>query len=154
MKGCFYEDLYDGKRGEHMVAAALKERNHTITDVSDDWYYRFNDIDFLLENSKHQTTSLEVKNDMASERTGNLFIETYNSGNERHSYKGWFFYCAAEYICFLQETAHKAHIVLFDELKEHMAAKSYRTANSSNARGYLLPLDELKQFNSYKLLEV
>lgn len=150
----FYKDLETGKRGENMVIAALKARKHIITDVSNNWEYRRKDIDLLLENTKHQKTTMEIKNDTASERTGNLFIETYNSNNKSHSYKGWFFYCGAEYICFLQEQSKAAHIVLFDELKEQIAAKAYRTANSSNASGYLLPLDDLKTCNSYFLLEV
>lgn len=150
----FYSDLEDGKRGERIVAAALAARGHTITDLSDNYEARQKDIDFALKNRSGAETTLEVKNDIKSESTGNLFIETYNIKNQSHSYKGWFFYCEAQYICFLQEQHKAAHIVSFDDLRATIAAKAYRTANSSNASGYLLPLDDLKTCNSYFLLEV
>lgn len=150
----FYNDLEVGKRGEKMVAAALAARGHIITDLSDDIEARKKDIDLRLLNKQQQTTTLEIKNDVASERTGNVFIETYNSYNRSHSNKGWFFYCAAEYICFLQENSHKAHIVLLDELKEDIKAHRYRLASTSSTQGYLLPVETLTKYKSYHLLAV
>jgi hypothetical protein len=122
--------------------------------LSDSWEYRRKDIDLLLENQQQQTTTLEIKNDQRSESTGNLFIETYNSNNQSHSYKGWFFYCEAEFLCFLQENKRTAHIVSFTELKKNIAANAYRTANSYNASGYLVPLEVVKQLPTYFCLSV
>lgn len=150
----FYLDLQRGKRGEKLVSAALAARGHIITDLSDDPEARKNDIDLLLVNKQQQTTTLEIKNDQRSESTGNLFIETYNSNNKSHSFKGWFFYCAAEYLCFLQENKRTAHIVSFAELKKNIAANTYRTANSYNASGYLVPLEVVKQLPTYFCLAV
>lgn len=149
----FYSDLKRGKRGERLVINALEARGHKITDLSDDLEARKVDIDLLLDNGKQQTT-LEIKNDQRSETTGNLFIETYNSNNKSHSFKGWLFYCGAKYICFLQENKHSAHIVALDELKANINENSYRTANSSNASGYLVPVEAIKRLPSYYCLTV
>lgn len=153
MNGVWEDDLRDGKRGEGIVAATLAARGHKVVDVSDSWEYRQQDIDFIVTNKK-QTTTLEVKNDLASERTGNLFIETYNINNKSHSYKGWLFYCAAEYIGFLQEHIGKLHIISFEDLKKNIKEHNYRTANNSNASGYLLPVAALADMKSYKCLDL
>lgn len=149
----FYKDLAVGKRGEKIVAAALAARGHKITDLSDDLAARAKDIDLLLDNGKQQTT-LEIKNDVASERTGNLFIETYNIHNQSHSYKGWFFYCQATYICFLQEQSKAAHIVSFDDVRQAIETNHYREISTASTKGILLPVAALKVMPSYFLLEV
>ena len=150
----FYTDLEIGKRGERMVAAALEARGHKITDLSDNLEARRKDIDLLLLNKQQQTTTLEIKNDLASERTGNFFIETYNSRNKSHSLKGWFFYCEAVYICFLQETARIAHIVLLDELKAAIKAHKYKEVNTYETRGYIVPVSDITNLSSYISLSV
>lgn len=150
----FYSDLETGKRGEKMVAAALAARGHFVKDLSNDFEARMNDIDLLLVNKQQQTTTIEIKNDLASERTGNLFIETYNSNNQSHSFKGWFFYCAAEYICFVQEESRKAHIVKLEDIKEELKRNKYRVASTSNSQGYLLPITAVATLPSYFLLAV
>ena len=150
----FYKDLEDGKRGEKLVAAALTARGHIVTDMSDNLDYRRKDIDLLLENKQKQITTLEVKNDMRSETTGNLFIETYNVRNQSHSFKGWYFYCEAYYLCFLQETSKAAHIVAFDDLRQAIAATNYREVSTASTKGILVPVDALKAMPSYFLLEV
>lgn len=150
----FYLDLQRGKRGEKLVIDALTARGHKVDDVSDNWKYRRNDIDLLLENKQKQTATLEIKNDQKSEYTGNVFIETYNSNNQSHSYKGWFFYCRADFICFLQENKGAAHIVALDDIRKAIENNRYRTANSINASGYLMPIEDIKQLHSYFLLEI
>lgn len=150
----FYSSLAIGKRGEQMVADALTARKHIVKDVSDDLEYRRKDIDYVLINQRGQQTTLEIKNDTRSESTNNFFVETYNSNNKSHSYKGWFYYCEAEYICFLQENNRKAYIVSLDELKDNIDANNYRAANSSNARGFLMPIATLQGFNSFFCMAV
>ena len=149
----FYKDLAVGKRGEKIVAAALAARGHKITDLSNDLAARAKDIDLLLDNGKQQTT-LEIKNDVASERTGNLFIETYNTHNQSHSFKGWFFYCEAAYLCFLQEQSKTAHIVSFDDVRQAIETNKYREISTATTKGILLPVAVLKGMPSYFLLEV
>lgn len=149
----FYDDLERGKRGEKLVYDALTARGSIVTDLRDDEEARFNDIDFLLEKDG-QTTTLEVKTDFRSEETGNLFIEYENSNNKRHKYKGWYCYCKAQYLCFVQETARKAYIVLFDELKQTLKKNTFRTANSKNAVGFLFPLTRLAQLETFRIIDL
>lgn len=145
----FYSDLNRGKQGEILAAKALEGRGHKVIDVSNDWDYRRKDIDFILTNKQGQTTTIEIKTDAASENTGNVFIEYYNSNNQSHSYDGWFKYCEAEYIGFIQPNNKKAMIVSFDELKKNIRENSYRIASSYNATGFLMPIGTLQGFNSY-----
>ena len=149
----FYEDLERGKRGEKLVYDALTARGNKVTDLRDDEAARWNDIDFALEKDGKKTT-LEVKTDFRSEETGNLFIEYENSNNQKHKYKGWYCYCKAEYLCFVQETARKAYIVLFDELKQTIKKNSFRTANSKNAVGFLFPLARLAELETYRIIDL
>jgi Holliday junction resolvase-like predicted endonuclease len=149
----FQKDLADGKRGEMLVSAALSARGHKITDLSDNWEYRRKDIDLLLDNGKQQTT-LEIKNDIKSETTGNIFIETYNEYNQSHSKQGWFFYCQACFLCFLQEQSKTAHIVSFDDLRQSIKANGYREAITSTTKGYIVPVEDLKRMPSYFCLKV
>lgn len=150
----FKTDLEIGKRGEKIVIDTLKNRNHNIIDVSDDWNYRRQDIDYIITNKENQTTTLEIKNDVASERTGNVFVETYNEQNTSHSNKGWFFYCRANHICFLQEKSRKAHFILFEDLKTLIDGKKYREAFTANTTGLLVPIGDIKKLPSYLCIAV
>ena len=149
----FTKCLKVGQRGEQLIMSALIARGHKITDLRDDATARFNDIDLLLDNGTQQTY-LEVKNDMRSETTGNVFVETYNINNINHLCKGWFFYCQANYIAFVQETKRKAHIISLEELKETIEYKDYREAKTANSNGYLVPIGDLEKMKSYFLLEL
>lgn len=97
----FYESKLEGKRGEALVAAALRAKGHEITDLSSDMEARYNDIDLLLSKNGN-TTTLEIKNELKSEITGNVFLETFNIHNDGHNCHGWFQYSQADYVCFLQ----------------------------------------------------
>jgi hypothetical protein len=149
----FYDDLARGKRGEKLVYDALTARGSIITDLRDDMEARWNDIDFLLEKDGKQTT-LEVKTDYASERTGNFFIEYENRNNKKHNYFGWYRYCKAEYLCFVQEGARKAYIVLLDELKQTIKKDPFRVANGKDAVGFLFPVSRLLELDTTICLEL
>ena len=150
----FYDDLARGKHGEHIVAAALTARGHKVIDKSDDWEYRRKDIDFIITNSAAQETTLEIKTDAASERTGNLYIEYYNVNNKSHSYNGWLFYCGAEYIGFLQEGKGLLHICSLLDLRENIEKNNYRSASSADSRGYLLPIGDIQKFPTYQQINI
>ena len=154
MKGDFYNDLEDGKRGEALIIKALAAKGHTITDLSNDKAAAIYDIDLQLTNKNGQTTTLEIKNDMRSEETGNLFIEIYNNTNRAHNYYGWFYYCGADYIAFLQENNRIAHIVSMDDLRALVEANEYRQARSRNSTGYLVPVYVLSTLRSYYQLQI
>lgn len=149
----FINDLQRGRKGEQMVAAALERKGHTIKDVSMDVAYQYKDIDFLLtKNGKH--TTLEVKNDIRSNDTGNVFIEMFNYNNVVRKYKGWFFYCEASYICFLQKDYGKGHIIHHDDMISLVESGKYRQVSSEDTRGFIVPITELQKCESYFCLEV
>ena len=144
----FQDDLSIGKRGEKLVAAALLKRGHTITDVSDDAAYQRKDIDMMLCKNG-LAVSLEVKNDIKSNTTGNVFIETYNQNNVSRNGDGWFCYCEADYLCFVQEFWQEAHIVSRDELIKAIWSGKYRKVSSPFSDGYIVPIGELKKMDTY-----
>lgn len=148
----FTQDLNRGRQGEIIVAKALAAKGHKIEDVSLSPSYQYRDIDFLLtKNGK--TTSLEVKNDIRSNDTGNVFIEMFNQNNISRKYKGWFFYCEAQYLAFLQYKHGVAHIIHHDDLIAMVQSGKYREANSIDTRGFIIPIEDIKQCGSYYCLE-
>lgn len=150
----FNKDLERGKVGEKLVAAALTARGHTVTDLSDNWEYRRKDIDFLLTSASGQQTYLEVKTDDRSEQTGNLFIEYSNSNNVKHNYQGWYCYCEATFLAFVQQSKHIAHIVSRYDLINNINNNNYKTAASCNSCGFLMPISALTNLPSYFLLDI
>ena len=150
----FNHDLERGKAGEALVAAALTARGHIVKDLSDDWNYRRIDIDMLLTSPTGDTTTLEVKTDDASERTGNVFIEYANIHNKSHNYGGWYNYCEADFLAFVQQNNHKCHIVSRYDLIKNIENNNYRTASTYSSAGFLIPVAALTTLPSYFLLEV
>lgn len=145
----FNNDLKRGKIGENKIALALSNRGHMVVDVSDIYEYQRKDIDFKLTDKSGNTTTLEVKTDEASERTGNVFIEYFNKNNISRKYKGWYHYCEAVYMAFVQPNRNKAYIVSRYDLYNSIANKDYRTASSYDACGFLVPLNDLRQMDSF-----
>ena len=144
----FYTSLEYGKRGEKMISLALTAKGNKMIDVSDDLQYRKCDIDFIVER-KRDTITLEVKSDYKSQETGNFFVEYLNWNNKSHNYDGWYKYCQADFICFVQQEYHKAYIVLFDELVNDIEKKnSYRRARSNNSWGFLVPVENIVEYQS------
>ena len=150
----FYDDLAVGKAGEQMVYSALAAKGHKIQDLSSCREYQEKDIDMLITNKRGETAYIEIKSDMRSNYTGNIFIECYNNNNVSRNGKGWFFYCEADFLCFVQETKHVAHIVSREELIRKCNSGAYRTANSPFSRGYIIPIQQLQQYESYYCLNL
>lgn len=82
------------------MKAALLKRKHYVEDLTDIYEYRRKDIDFRLSKDGI-TITLEVKNDIKSNYTGNVFVETYNRNNTTRGGDGWACYCEADYMCFV-----------------------------------------------------
>jgi len=85
----FYDDLAIGKRGEKLVKDAIAARGHTVEDLSNIEEYQDLDIDLRLTDKKGVSITMEVKNDIKSNYTGNVFIETYNRNNVKRGGDGW-----------------------------------------------------------------
>lgn len=152
----FYNDYQIGRRGEGLVARAMTAKGHKIEDVSMNPTYQLKDIDMILTDKSGRSTTLEVKNDIKSNETGNVFVEESNYNNVSRNFKGWFYYCEAMYIAFVQENLGKAHIIHHDDLNELIKHNyfPYVNANGGVSRGWCVPIKKLQQLNSYFCLEV
>lgn len=142
-----------GKQGEALVIDALLKRGCAVEDLSSRREYQEKDIDCRVSKSGLCIT-LEIKNDVRSNYTGNVFIETYNINNKRRNGAGWFSYCEADYLCFVQSEKKIAHIVARAELVKKCWNNLYREVNSPFSRGYIVPITCLKHYNSYHSLEL
>lgn len=150
----FYNDLYRGKKGEQLVYDALTARKHTVIDLRNDSEARWNDIDFRVIQKSGNITTLEVKTDFKSESTGNFFIEYENRNNKKHKYYGWYRFCKAEWICFVQDNIRKAYLVSFDELKQLIKKNPFRVANGEDAVGFLVPVSRIEELPSCYCMEL
>ncbi len=149
----FSFSLAQGKDGEQLVRAALIEKGHVVSDVSNNPSYQDYDIDFVLSKNNKQTT-LEVKNDIRSNQTGNIFVEETNFNNRARNYCGWYYYSKAEYFCFLQQEHHVAHIIHRNDLIALVDSHKYRYVSSCDTKGFIIPIAELKQCRTYYCLGV
>ena len=149
----FELDLERGKTGEALVANALKNLGHSVKDVSNEIYYQKKDIDFILSKNGKQTT-LEVKNDIKSNLTGNVFIEIQNNNNRVRNYLGWYYYCEADFIAFVQEQKGLAHIITRAELIKLVDSGKYQLKNSYDTQGYIIPVNDLTICGSYYRLKI
>lgn len=149
----FYSDNQVGKIGEAAVAAALKSKGHTVEDVSNIYEWQRKDVDFILRRNSSSTT-LEVKNDVKSNTTGNVYVETWCEENKSRDGDGWYHYCEAEYIAFVQMKRGSAHIVQFQELIHLIDTHNYKTSKKwdGSSEGILVPLADIKQCSTYYYL--
>ena len=149
----FYDDLAIGKRGEELMKAAFLTRGHKVEDLSGMPEYQRKDIDMRLTKGGVSIT-LEVKNDIKSNSTGNVFIETYNRNNVKRGGDGWICYCEADYLCFVQEFWQQAHIVNREELIKQCWGGKYRKVSSPFSEGFIVPIGELKKLNTYHCIQL
>lgn len=145
----FRKDLQIGKKGEFAVASYLATRNHQIEDVSDNQEYRDMDIDMIIRNPQGQKCTVEVKSDKKIGDTGNFCIEECND-RETGVYKGWFYKCKADYICFYDYTTGRGYIVDWNKAKPQIKQKAQYTAFENRGDGglswvYLLPISVAKR---------
>ena len=141
------QSLAAGRRGELMVEKALAARLYWVEDKTNDTEYRSRDIDFIVDG-----TTIEVKNDLKSNYTKNIFVELENSNNIKRGGRGWYWYCEADYMAFVQERYGLAHFVKREEL--YRIAAAYPIKESDDTRGHIVPIAALRQLPSYGCLEV
>lgn len=149
----FIKMLPIGKRGEAKVKAALVKRGNAIDDVSEQASYQKKDIDFIVSRSGKSVT-LEVKNDVRSNYTGNVFVELWNANNIKRCGEGWVKYCEADYIAFVQEDYSRAHIVERGELIKNCWSDLYKQNRSPFSIGYIVPIEKLQEYSSYFCLKL
>lgn len=104
------------KDGENAFAATMAANGYIVTDVSKNPDYFDIDVDFLVYNpNTRNTRKFEVKTDFRINETQNLYLEVYN--NKSKGGKGWFRFCEADYIVYIDAIEEVAHIILFDDLR-------------------------------------
>lgn len=139
----FNTDLERGKIGEEMFAASQIAKGNKVIDVSDQVEYQKQDIDFILEDQRGNRITAEVKTDYKSEETGNLFIETDNLAS---CTLGWWHYCKADYLVFVQPNKRIAHIIPRAAITN---INIYTPVAAHGRIGRLLPVGNLKQIQGY-----
>lgn len=140
-------DLQNGKQGEAEARAIFQRHGWTVSDMTDDWCYRARDIDFIATKGNLENT-IEIKNSIATPKTGNLFIEMANINNKKHNGKGWYYYCEAAYYGFLYD--HELHILSNDWLHNYIKTHSCTVMSTYDGVGILVPVadcDYEKVFN-------
>lgn len=145
----FQKDLQIGKVGECAVASYMATRNHKVEDVSDNKEYQDMDIDMIVINKDGQKCTIEVKSDKKIGETGNFCIEECND-RDTGEYKGWFYKCKADYICFYDYTTGKGYILDWKKAKPQIKEKSTYTAFPNRGDGgwswvYLLSIGKAKK---------
>lgn len=139
--------------GEYEVKKYLRGRGFKVKDVSDNLYYCARDIDLIATNpSTGRSAAIEVKLDARIDDTGNFFIEFENPRSTNS--KGWFNFCEADFIYYIDETSLLTYIIKFDELRHFIATHKRDLAIKSTfdgSIGYIVPLAAMPIFTTIQL---
>lgn len=149
MYNTFNLDLQHGKDGEERAIAILNSYGWSVIDLRENAASRYADIDFCATRAGDRRT-IEIKNSIATLSTGNVALEEVNIHNATHGFKGWFAYCAADFIGFI--VGNDLHIVPLQCLREAAKHLCLRTLQVYDGTIKLLPLDKLKEVEGYCLL--
>lgn len=149
----FKKDLKDGLRGEKLFMDAMAARRHNVEDLRNDAEYRKKDVDFRISKNGVEVL-VEVKNDIKSNYTNNVYVELTNNNNKSRNFEGWFCYCEADYIAFVQEQHNKIHLVQMNELIKNCWDNKYRVAASYDTTGYIVPIHQLEKYITYHCLNL
>lgn len=141
------------KPGESEVKDYLRSAGYEVTDVSDCPAYWGKDIDLIAKNPiTGGTATIEVKWDKRIAETRNFFIEIANLRSNEG--KGWFNFCEADFIYYLDAQNLFLYIFKFKELEKYINSNGGRLEVQSTldgSYGYLLPLSKAPIFQSIRL---
>lgn len=146
----FEKDLAIGRQGEEAAIEILLTHDIAIIDKTNDKEFGKVDTDFICTKGNNSTT-LEVKNSLATLKTGNVFIEYYNRNNVATHYEGWLYTTAAAFIGFL--VGEVLHIVPTAALIEYVETHELRNVKAADGEGYLLSIYKLKEIEGYTALK-
>lgn len=104
-----------GNQGERLVANWMSRLGYQVEDVSMNPDYWKEDIDFLVAKGEEQM-SLEVKTDQRMKDSGNVLIEMCVDVDEGKD--GWWKYCQATHLFFVDIRQKQVHCVRRDELAQ------------------------------------
>ena len=139
--------------GEYEVKKYLRGRGFQVEDVSDNPVYWAKDIDLIATNpSTGRSAAIEIKLDSRIDDTGNFFIEFENPRSTNS--KGWFNFCEADFIYYIDESSFLTYIIKFDELRRFIAIHKRDLAIKSTfdgSIGYIVPLAAMPVFTTIQL---
>lgn len=139
--------------GEYEVKKFLRGRGIQVKDVSDNPVYWAKDIDLIATNPiTGKSAAIEIKLDGRINDTGNFFIEFENPRSENS--KGWFNFCEADFLYYIDETSLLTYIIKFDELRRFIATHKRNLAIKSTfdgSIGYIVPLAAMPVFTTIQL---
>ena len=139
--------------GEYEVKKFLRGRGFQVEDVSDNPVYWAKDIDLIATNpSTGRSAAIEIKLDGRISDTGNFFIEFENPRSKNS--KGWFNFCEADFIYYIDETSLLTYIIKFDELRHFITTHKRDLAIKSTfdgSIGYIVPLAAMPIFTTIQL---
>ena len=139
--------------GEYEVKKYLRGRGFKVEDVSDNPVYWAKDIDLIATNpSTGRSAAIEVKLDARIDDTGNFFIEFENPRSTNS--KGWFNFCEADFIYYIDESSFLTYIIKFDELRHFITTHKRDLAIKSTfdgSIGYIVPLAAMPIFTTIQL---
>ena len=139
--------------GEYEVKKFLRGRGIQVEDVSDNPVYWAKDIDLIATNPiTGKTAAIEIKLDGRISDTGNFFIEFENPRSTNS--KGWFNFCEADFLYYIDETSLLTYIIKFDELRRFITTHKRDLAIKSTfdgSIGYIVPLAAMPVFTTIQL---
>ena len=143
-----------GKAGEQMFSLYSKDLGYQVEDLSSNPAYWDLDIDFRLTNPRtSQCRTFEVKTDTHIQSTGNLYIELTNIHSKQG--KGWFEFCKADYLAYIDYRSRALYIIDMEELRAHISSHSFSQSKcGDDSTGLLVPLatlTSLPSFQSHKI---
>lgn len=141
----------NGQYGELLIQKLLKQRGFLVTDVSKNPQYWEKDIDLIATNPKTgAAAAIEVKTDSVISRTGNFFIEIENPRSKGR--KGWYYFCQADLIYYLDQINSILYIFKFSDLKQYIQQNHLRIRETSDgAKGYIISIDAAPIYNTIDL---
>ena len=143
-----------GNTGEQIFQYRGRRLGYEVKDLTNDKNYWDKDKDFLVRNPRtNESRFIEVKTDTKLYETGNLYIELENVHSKGG--KGWYYFSEADMIAYCDYSAPDREIYLFsfEDLRATIHKREYATAKcGADSKGILVPLRELKEVPSFRIL--
>lgn len=146
----FKESLNIGKIGEEIVKSYLVRKGYRVVKLSIEEEIKFG-YDFKVFKNK-RVIGIEVKTDIASKFTNNIFIET-----EVNCKLGWYRKYTENskiFIVFVLLHSNELIFVRISKLIKNLKLENYKSKKVFNtfytAKGYVIPIDEIKKLGIIK----
>lgn len=156
----FGRGLTVGEKGYQEVEQILKSlpMTHDVVDLQDDKEYQKKDVDFIWKinnNGKIGDVLCELKTDMWTHKTGNLFLET-DSCLEKGT-KGCFIYSACDWFLYYIYETKELVMLPMKRFREWVLSNEHRWATrlakssegvmglTYHSRGFLVPLEVVRE---------